>query len=414
MSGVMGMILAGGSGDLLMPLTKSRSKPAIPFGGSYRLIDFVLNNFVNSGIIRLFVITQYKSQSLYLHLKDGWQVSGIPGCFIDAIPAQMRTGTGWYQGTADAVFQNLTFIEERFPEHVCVFGADHICKMDIRQILDYHHAVQADLTVAAVRIPSAVAAGRFGVIEVDMEGRMIGFTEKPQFPREIPGDPGYSLVSTGNYIFRAEVLSAELHFDAANPHSSHDFGSDIIPHLYPRGNVYVYDISNNVIKGEKGEVYWRDVGSIDAYWDAHMDLLGENPPFSLFNPQWPLHTYYPPLPPAAFTDTQQHRCAVSQSMISAGCRIEGADIVKSVLGFCCTAGDGAVVEESVLNGNVTIGSGCRIRRAVIDRGAELAPGFCLGIDPKQDRKLIDPNNINGPHISDRGIIVIPRGMKLGF
>ena len=207
MSGVMAMILAGGEGTRLMPLTKSRSKPSVPFGGSYRLIDFVLNNFVNSGILRLFVITQYKSQSLYMHLKNGWTVSGIPGCFIDPIPAQMRTGKEWYRGTADAIYQNLTFIEDQYPDDVCVFGSDHIYKMDIRQMLHYHNANKAGLTVAAIRLPSHLCAKAFGVIEVDQSGRMIGFEEKPEHPKEIPGDPGYSLVSMGNYIFKADVLS---------------------------------------------------------------------------------------------------------------------------------------------------------------------------------------------------------------
>lgn len=414
MSGVMAMILAGGEGTRLMPLTKSRSKPSVPFGGSYRLIDFVLNNFVNSGILRLFVITQYKSQSLYMHLKNGWTVSGIPGCFIDPIPAQMRTGKEWYQGTADAIYQNLTFIEDQYPEDVCVFGSDHIYKMDIRQMLQYHNANRADLTVAAIRLPSKDCAKNFGVIEVDQNGRMIGFEEKPEFPKEIPGDPGYSLVSMGNYIFKTGVLSHELRVDAADSKSSHDFGKDIIPKLYPRGNVYVYNLSNNVIDGEPQEVYWRDVGSIDAYWDAHMDLLKDDAPFSLMNVKWALHTFYPPLPPAHFSDTAQNQSLVSRSMISAGCNVEGARINKSVLGFRCEVLDGANVEESVFIGDVKIGANCKIRRAIIDRDVELAPGFTLGYDPESDKKLVNPNDPNGPRISSGGIIVIPKGMKLGF
>ena len=414
MSGVMAMILAGGEGTRLMPLTKSRSKPSVPFGGSYRLIDFVLNNFVNSGILRLFVITQYKSQSLYMHLKNGWTVSGIPGCFIDPIPAQMRTGKDWYRGTADAIYQNLTFIEDQYPDDVCVFGSDHIYKMDIRQMLQYHNANKAGLTVAAIRLPSQLCAKAFGVIEVDQSGRMIGFEEKPEHPKEIPGDPGYSLVSMGNYIFKADVLSHELRLDAEDDTSSHDFGKDIIPKLFPRGNVYVYDLSNNVIEGEPKEVYWRDVGSIDAYWDAHMDLLKEDAPFSLMNVKWALHTFYPPLPPAHFSDTKDNKSIVSQSMISAGCNIEGATIQKSVLGFRCEADDGALVEESVLIGDVKIGAGCKIRRAIIDRDTILAPGFTLGYDHEADMKLVNPDDKSGPQISKGGIIVIPKGMRLGF
>lgn len=414
MSGVLAMILAGGEGTRLMPLTKSRSKPSVPFGGSYRLIDFVLNNFVNSGIIRIYVITQYKSQSLYMHLKNGWTVSGIPNCFIDTIPAQMRTGKDWYKGTADAIYQNLTFIEDQYADDVCIFGSDHIYKMNIRQMLQYHQNNKASLTVAAMRMPSSEVAGRFGVIEVDAMGRMIGFAEKPQVPKEIPGDPGYSLVSMGNYIFKSEVLSKELREDADDVNSSHDFGNDIIPKLFPRGNVYVYDLSNNVIEGEPREVYWRDVGSIDAYWDAHMDLLKEKPDFSLFNLQWPLHTFYPPLPPAYFSDTRNNHSLVSHSMISAGCKIVGATIKKSVLGFRCSADDGATVEDSVLIGDIKIGKGCKIRRAIIDRHVEIAPGFTLGYDTEADMKLVDNNDKTCPQMSKNGIIVIPKGMRLGF
>ena len=414
MSGVLAMILAGGEGTRLMPLTKSRSKPSVPFGGSYRLIDFVLNNFVNSGIIRIYVITQYKSQSLYMHLKNGWTVSGIPNCFIDTIPAQMRTGKDWYKGTADAIYQNLTFIEDQYADDVCIFGSDHIYKMNIRQMLQYHQNNKASLTVAAMRMPSSEVAGRFGVIEVDAMGRMIGFAEKPKVPKEIPGDPGYSLVSMGNYIFKSEVLSKALREDADDVNSSHDFGNDIIPKLFPRGNVYVYDLSNNVIEGEPREVYWRDVGSIDAYWDAHMDLLKEKPDFSLFNLQWPLHTFYPPLPPAYFSDTRNNHSLVSHSMISAGCKIVGATIKKSVLGFRCSADDGATVEDSVLIGDIKIGKGCKIRRAIIDRHVEIAPGFTLGYDTEADMKLVDNNDKTCPQMSKNGIIVIPKGMRLGF
>ena len=413
MSGILAMILAGGEGTRLMPLTKSRSKPSVPFAGSYRLIDFVLNNFVNSGIIRIYVITQYKSQSLYMHLKNGWSVSGIPNCFIDPIPAQMRTGKDWYKGTADAIYQNLTFVEEQFPDDVCVFGSDHIYKMDIRQMLRFHAENDADLSVAAIRMSSKDAAGRFGVIEVDNKGKMIGFEEKPLTPKEIPGDPGYSLISMGNYIFKSKVLSAELNKDARDEKSSHDFGKDIIPKMFPRGKVFVYSLSDNKISGEEHSAYWRDVGSIDAYWNAHMDLLDDNPEFSLFNLKWPLHTFYPPLPPASFNETAQNHSLVSKSMISAGCYLKGTNIYKSVLGFRCFADDGTKISQSVLIGDVKIGKNCQIHRAIIDRDVEIADGFTLGINRKEDEKLIKPNDKSGPTISN-GIIVIPKGMRLGF
>ncbi|MBQ9275781.1 MAG: glucose-1-phosphate adenylyltransferase [Succinivibrio sp.] len=413
--GILAMILAGGEGSRLMPLTHLRSKPAVPFGGSYRIIDFVLNNFVNSGIIKIYVITQYKSQSLNQHLKHGWNVSGIPGTFIDPVPAQMIINKEWYQGTADAIYQNLTFIEDNFVNTVCVFGSDHIYKMDVMQMVDFHRKHDADLTVAAIKMPSVICSGRFGVIEIDENGRMTGFQEKPLKPKEIPGQPGFSLISLGNYIFKSEVLKNELIEDEKSVHSSHDFGTDIIPKLYPKGRVFVYDLSTNRIKGEREDrIYWRDVGSIDAYWAAHMDLLGPDPQFSLNNAQWPLHTYYPPLPPANFTDTSDNLSEVSASLISAGCEINGASIIRSVLGFRCRADDGATVEESVLLGDVQVGAGCSIRNAILDRGVQVAPGFSLGYDHEADARLVNPADKSGPQMSAGGIIVIPSGYKLGF
>lgn len=282
MAGVLGMILAGGEGSRLRPLTESRTKPAVPFGGSYRLIDFALNNFVNADLMRIYVLTQFKSQSLFYHLKKGWNINGITDRFIDPIPAQMRTGKRWYEGTADAIYQNLRFMEMEEPDQVCIFGSDHIYKMDIKQMLDFHINKQASLTVSALRMPLKEAS-QFGVIEVDSEGRMIGFEEKPENPKSIPGEPDYALVSMGNYVFEAKELFSELIEDASNEDSSHDFGKDIIPKMFPRGDVFVYDFSTNKINGEKEQVYWRDVGTIDAYWEAHMDLLEKDAPFSLYN-----------------------------------------------------------------------------------------------------------------------------------
>ncbi|MGL5469504.1 MAG: sugar phosphate nucleotidyltransferase, partial [Shewanella sp.] len=251
MAGVLGMILAGGEGSRLKPLTETRTKPAVPFGGSYRLIDFALNNFVNADLMRIYVLTQFKSQSLYIHMKKGWNLSGITDRFIDIIPAQMRDGKRWYEGTADAIYQNLRFVEIVSPDQVCIFGSDHIYKMDIRQMLDFHRRMGAELTVSALRMPISQAS-QFGVIEVDQNGKMIGFEEKPSQPKSIPGEPEWALVSMGNYIFEADTLSKELRDDAEDPHSSHDFGKDIIPKMFPRGQVYVYDFTTNKIKGEKG------------------------------------------------------------------------------------------------------------------------------------------------------------------
>lgn len=405
MTGVLGMILAGGEGSRLMPLTASRTKPAVPFGGSYRLIDFALNNFVNADLMRIYVLTQFKSQSLYIHMKKGWNVSGIRDRFIDSIPAQMRDGKRWYEGTADAIYQNLRFIETSESDQVCIFGSDHIYKMDIRQMLDYHRQKEARLTVSALRMPLSQAS-QFGVIEVDDEGRMIGFEEKPKNPKSIPGDPEWALVSMGNYIFETETLCDELRADAAKEGSSHDFGKDIIPKMFPEGGVYVYDFSTNKIKGEKDSCYWRDVGTIESYWSAHMDLLEKEPPFSLYNRSWPLHTYYPPLPPATFIDVEDKKVTVTDSLISGGSYIQGAKIYKSVLGYRSNIAAGTYISESVILSDVKIGAGCTIKRAIIDKNVEIAAGTIIGEDLELDRQRF--------HVSDEGIVVIAKGTKVGF
>lgn len=405
MFGVLGMILAGGEGARLMPLTETRSKPSVPFGGSYRLIDFALNNFVNADLMRIYVLTQFKSQSLYLHMKKGWNVTGITNRFIDIIPAQMRDGKRWYEGTADAIYQNIVFVEQSGAEDVCIFGSDHVYKMDIRQMLDFHRQKEAKLTVAALRMPRSEAS-KFGVIEVDSDGKMIGFEEKPANPKSIPGDPEWCLVSMGNYIFKSCVLCAELRDDAANTESSHDFGKDIIPKMFPNGGVYVYDFSQNKIKGEIQTTYWRDVGTIDSYWAAHMDLLDKNPPFSLYNRSWPLHTYYPPLPPATFVDSGERRVKITDSLISGGSYIQGSTIYKSVLGFRSNIASGSLISESVILGDVKVGAGCSIKRAIIDKHVEIAPGTVIGENLELDRQRF--------HVSDDGIVVIAKGTKVGF
>ncbi|USD61471.1 glucose-1-phosphate adenylyltransferase [Vibrio sp. SCSIO 43140] len=405
MAGVLGMILAGGEGSRLRPLTESRSKPAVPFGGSYRLIDFALNNFINADLMRIYVLTQFKSQSLYQHMRKGWNLTGITDRFIDPIPAQMRDGKRWYEGTADAIYQNVRFVELANPEHVCIFGSDHIYKMDIRQMLDFHKRREAKLTVSALRMPLAEAS-EFGVIEVDENGNMIGFEEKPENPKSIPGHPDMALVSMGNYIFEAESLCKELRLDAENENSSHDFGKDIIPKMFPEGGVYVYDFSTNKISGEKDTTYWRDVGTIDSYWAAHMDLLHEDPEFSLYNRKWPLHTYYPPLPPATFVDAEHEKIKVTDSLIAGGSYVRGSSIFKSVLGFRSNIAAGSIVSESVILGDVKIGAGCTIKRAIIDKNVEIAPGTVIGEDLELDAKRF--------HVSPGGIVVIKKGTKVGF
>ncbi|MGO1298190.1 MAG: glucose-1-phosphate adenylyltransferase [Vibrio sp.] len=405
MAGVLGMILAGGEGKRLMPLTGTRSKPSVPFGGSYRLIDFALNNFVNADLLRVYVLTQFKSQSLYLHLKKGWNVGGITERFIDPIPAQMRDGKRWYEGTADAIYQNLRFVELADPSEVCIFGSDHIYKMDIRQMLDAHRRSGAQLTVSAIRMPVEKASD-FGIIEIDTEGRMIGFEEKPEHPKCIPGEPEWALVSMGNYIFSTDSLCRELAIDAENPQSGHDLGHDIIPKMYPQGTVYIYDFSTNKIQGESHDNYWRDVGTIESYWEAHMDLLGSEQKFSLYNRFWPLHTFYPPLPPATFVDSAEKKVNITDSMVSGGSFIHGSNIYKSVLGYRTNIATGCCISESVILGDVKVGAGCTIKRTIIDKGVEIAAGTVIGEDLEADRARFD--------VSSSGIVVVAKGMKVGF
>ncbi|AJR06081.1 glucose-1-phosphate adenylyltransferase [Photobacterium gaetbulicola] len=405
MAGVLGMILAGGEGSRLRPLTDTRTKPAVPFGGSYRLIDFALNNFLNADLMKIYVLTQFKSQSLYVHMKKGWNVSGITGRFIDPIPAQMRMGKRWYDGTADAIYQNLRFIELEEPDQVCIFGSDHIYKMDVKQMLDFHQEKKAELTVSALRMPVSEASA-FGVIEVDENGCMVGFEEKPANPKSIPGDPEHALVSMGNYIFERETLCKELEEDAIDENSSHDFGKDIIPKLFPQGTVFVYDFTTNIIPGEKTAGYWRDVGTIESYWQAHMDLLSEDAPFSLYNRQWQLHTYYPPLPPATVLDSDDCKVDINNCMISAGSYIRGAKVHRSVLGFRTNVDHDTTISESVILGDVKIGANCSIRRAIIDKNVMIAPGTVIGENLEEDKKKY--------HVSDEGIVVIPKGAKIGY
>lgn len=295
MASVLSMILAGGAGSRLAPLTEQRAKPAVPFGGQYRIIDFVLSNFVNSDLHKIYLITQFKSHSLSKHLQRCWRIAGLAGKFIDMLPAQMRTGNDWYLGTADAIYQNLHHVERHNPDIVCVFSGDHIYTMNVRQMINYHTENGADLTVAAIPVPIGEAC-HFGVIEVNNDGRMIGFQEKPSTnPKTIPGNPNYVLASMGNYTFNRDCLEKELRMDSESSNSAHDFGRDIIPSLFPRAKVMVYDFTANNIPGDHNDGYWRDVGTTDTYWQANMDLLSSKPPINLHNECWPINTYIPPL-----------------------------------------------------------------------------------------------------------------------
>lgn len=408
MTSVLTMILAGGEGTRLHPLTNLRAKPAVPFGGSFRIIDFVLSNFVNSNFLKIFVLTQFKSHSLMTHMRQGWRVSGLPEMFIDPIPAQMQKGKKWYEGTADAIYQNLNLIDNEQPDVVFVFGGDHIYKMDVRQMLDLHKQKKAELTVAAIPVPVS-QAHHFGVIVVDEEWRMIGFQEKPKVnAATIPGDPEHVLASMGNYCFNTDVLVDELNKDAANPESDNDFGKNIIPNLYPKGSVYVYDFHRNRVPGalEREHGYWRDVGTIDAYYEANMDLTWIEPIFNLYNSRWPVYTFNPSLPPAKFVHSGENRTGHAiNSIVASGCILSGGTVERSVLGFGVRVHSYSHVTDSVLLDNVEVGRGARLHRTISDKQVVIGQGVHIGFDQELDRK-------RGLTVSDSGITVIPKGAKI--
>ena len=398
---ILAMVLAGGKGSRLEPLTRERSKPAVPFGGKYRIIDFVLSNLINSGIYSIYVLTQFKAQSLLQHLRDGWQFSEIlKNQFVISVPAQMRKGEKWYEGTSDAIFQNIHLIELSSPDLVAVFSADHVYRMDITQMTAYHEEKAAKGTVAALPIP-VEQAERFGTIEIDGDWRIVRFHEKVANPPQIPGRPGWALASMGNYIFDTEVLVDELKRDAAKPDSAHDFGGNMLPEMVVEHSIYAYDFLSNVVPGEAPERrgYWRDVGTIEAYYDANMDLRSPSPSVNLHNDRWPLRTAEYPVGPTKFTsDAEGTRGHALSSIVSEGCVINGAEVVDSVLGRRVHADLGALVRESIVMDNCYIGAGADIRRAILDKNAQVAPGVKIGYDPGRDRERYD--------VSDTGIVIV--------
>ena len=403
------MILAGGEGKRLFPLTRDRAKPAVPFGGRYRIIDFVINNFINSGFYKIKILTQYKSDSLNQHIARSWPVSPILGQYIDLVPAQMRTDGNWYKGTADAVFQNLTHINDEKPKYVCVFGGDHIYRMDVSQMMRFHKQKEAALTISAIPIPISEAS-EFGIIEVDDEWRLTGFVEKPKSaPKCIPGRPDLCLASMGNYIFETSELVKEVQEDAENHSSHHDFGKDIIPKMLADGKrVFVYDFSQNEFTGmtpeEKG--HWRDVGSIDSYWQANMDLLDYKPVLNLYSTEWPLRTYNNNLPPAKFIWEEGDRVGMAtNSMVSEGCIISGGSISRCVLSPQVRINSYSNVTDSILMENVNVGRYCEIRKAIIDKNVDIPPYTKIGINADEDRA-------RGFLVSANGVTVVPKGAKL--
>ncbi len=403
---ILGVVLAGGEGRRLWPLTAERAKPAVPFGGTFRIIDFVLSNFVNSGIHRIKVLTQYKCDSLLSHLSKGWRLSPMLDHYVEAVPAQQRLGKQWFEGSADAVYQSLNVVADEDPDFVCVFGGDHIYKMDVRQMLGFHMDREAELTVAAVPVPVA-EADQFGIIEVDVEGRMIGFQEKPKQAKELPGKPGWALASMGNYIFDPDVLRESLTRDAQRQ-SEHDFGRNILPMLYPSSRVYVYNFLENEIPGmeEDERGYWKDVGTLEAYWSANLDLVSIKPVLNLYNDRWPIRTHLLPRPPAkfVFADSSGDRMGMAtDSLVSPGCIISGGRIDRSVLFPDSRINSFSYVEESVLLDNVNVGRYCRLRRTIVDKNVEIPPRTEIGHDLERDRKRF--------HVSKDGIVVVHKGYR---
>jgi glucose-1-phosphate adenylyltransferase len=398
---VLGIVLAGGAGKRLMPLTADRAKPAVPFGGAHRLIDFVLSNLINGGIHRLCVLTQYKSHSLDRHISTTWGMSSLLGHYVTPVPAQQRRGPRWYQGSADAIYQSLNLIHDESPDYIVVFGADHVYRMDPRHMLERHTAAGAGATVAGIRVPREQAS-EFGVIHTEDGVRISAFLEKPENPPGLPDDPARTYVSMGNYMFTTDALINALNADADDENSAHDMGGNIIPMLVDQGQAHVYDFDANVVPGEteRDHGYWRDVGTIDAYYDAHMDLISVHPVFNLYNQHWPIYAQNSQRPPAKFVAGG----IASESMVCAGAIVSGAQVTNSVLSPDVIVEDGAVVQSSVLLDGVRIGPGAVVRKAILDKNVQVPDGAHLGVDLDHDREHY--------HISDGGIVVLGKGQKV--
>ncbi len=395
---VLGIVLAGGEGKRLFPLTADRAKPAVPFGGNYRLIDFVLSNLVNAGYLRICVLTQYKSHSLDRHITQTWRMSTVIGNYITPVPAQQRLGPRWYTGSADAILQSFNLIYDDRPDYIVVFGADHVYRMDPSQMVAKHIATGASVTVAGIRVPRS-EANQFGVIDADANGKVLGFLEKPANPPGLPDNPDETFASMGNYVFTTEALIDVLKRDALDEGSVHDMGGSIMPMMVEQDSAWVYDFAENDVPGaeERDHGYWRDVGTIDAYYDAHMDLVAVHPIFNMYNQQWPIYTNQPQMPPAKFVEGG----LAQESVVGAGAIISGATVRHSVISPNCRLHAGAYVEGAVLMDGVQIGRGAVVRRAILDKGVVVPDGALIGVDLDLDRQRY--------HVSDSGIVVLGKG-----
>jgi len=401
------MVLAGGEGKRLMPLTADRAKPAVPFGGNFRLVDFALSNLVNAGHLRIGVLTQYKSHSLDRHIATSWRLSPLLGNYVTPVPAQMRRGPRWFAGSADAIYQNMNLISDERPDYICVFGADHIYRMDPRQMIEQHLESGAGVTVAGIRMPIE-QADQFGVIEPAADGHTIAaFREKPSDPVGLPDAPERVLASMGNYVFTTAMLVEAVSLDAEIETSRHDLGGDIIPGLVARGEAAVWDFAESCVPGvaEPERGYWRDVGTLDAYYDAHMDLISVVPVFNLYNELWPILTWPEPLPPAKFVLQEPGRTGMAvDSMVCAGVVVSGGVVRKSILSPRVHVHSRALVEGSVLMHDVDIGRGAIVRKAILDKNVQVAEGAEIGVDPEADRARFV--------VSDGGVVVIGKGAKV--
>jgi len=393
------MVLAGGSGNRLLPLTRDRAKPAVPFAGHYRLIDFALSNLVNAGYRRIVVLTQYKSHSLNLHLSLTWRMSTLLGNYVTSVPAQMRLGERWFLGSADAIFQNLNILHDENPQHVLVFGADHIYRMDPAQMLEQHMDTKAGVTVAAIRTPINEAS-QFGVIEKGDSTRIDAFREKPTDPKPLPDDPSMVLASMGNYIFETDFLFDLVRADSESAESKHDVGGNLIPGAVELGEAHVYDFADNAVPGslDRDRGYWRDVGTLDSYFDAHMDLVDPEPVFNLYNDQWPVYTAGRTVAPAKIVSEMGNPGAVVDSILSNGVIVSGGTVRRSILSPGVHVEGEAMVENAILLDGVRIGAGAVVRNAIVDKNVQVPPQAQIGVDPDRDLARFD--------VSAAGVVAI--------